>query len=364
MRDRMRQPGKMSSGHWSRRGFLLGGVALPFALTGCLDKKTAERTAVESQAFPTTLRHALGTTTISKDPGVVATLGWSSQDICVELGVLPAGYAVDSARGYGTPPWFSKAVSQLDALLPRNYHDDAGLPWGDLHDIRPDLILAVNAVFAKNATETADAYSELSKIAPTIAWPGRPRDTDWRTATSMVAQALGRPASGKALITATEKAISDAAGAYQDLAGATVLCIEARSVPGASFEVHTVGSNAMRVLKDFGLRPAPGLERIVASATPHDTDFGPRTVYLDTARAEELDADVVVVGVRPEEKDQIMEGPVLAGIPAAKRGSTVVLTTDLDFLALLAASPTSIKWAIQTVMPRLARGAYLARTSK
>jgi iron complex transport system substrate-binding protein len=359
----MAQPRKTSSSSWSRRAFLLGGAALPFALTGCLDKKTAERTAVESRAFPTTLRHAFGTTTITENPRIVATLGWSSQDICVELGVLPASYAVDAVRGYGTPPWFSKAVSQLDALLPRNYHDDAGLPWGDLREIKPDLILAVNAAFAKDASETRDAYSELSTIAPTVAWPGRPKDTEWRTSTSMVAQALGRAEAGKALITSTDQAISDAAGAYKDLAGATVLCIEARSVPGASFEVHTMDSNAMRVLGDFGLKPAPALQRIVAAASPHDTASGPRTVYLDARRAEELDADVVVVGVRPDERVPILDGGVLSAIPAAKRGSTVLLGTDQDFLALLAASPTSIKWAIQTVMPGLARSAYLSRRS-
>jgi iron complex transport system substrate-binding protein len=360
----MMQPRRAPSSSWSRRAFLLGSAALPFALTGCLDKKTAERAAVQSDAFPTTIRHALGTTTITANPQIVATLGWSSQDVCVELGVLPAAYAVDSARGYGTPPWFSKAVSQLDALLPRNYHDDAGLPWNDLHELKPDLVLAVNAVFGKDAADTRDAYNELSEIAPTVAWPVRPKDTDWRSSTTMVAQALGRTDAGKALITATEKAISDAGAAYKDLAGATVLCLEARSVPGASFEVHTMDSNAMRVLADFGLRPAPSLQGILAGASPHDTGWGARTVYLDAARAGELEADVVVVGVHPEERVAILDGGVLARIPAAKRGSTVILGTDLDFLALLAASPTSIKWAIQTVMPGLARAAYLARGQK
>ncbi|AMM33285.1 hypothetical protein SA2016_2619 [Sinomonas atrocyanea] len=360
----MPKPPTTSTSSWSRRAFLAGGVSLPFLLTGCLDKKSADRTAVEDNSFPTTIRHALGSTTIEEEPRIIATLGWSSADVCVELGVLPAGYPVEALRGYGTPPWFSKAVSQLDALLPRNYHDDGGVPWGDLTDIKPDLILAVNAAFGRDASETADIYTQLTKIAPTVAWPGRPKDTDWRTTTTMVAQALGRKDAGRSLVTSTEGAIRDAAGAYKDLAGATVLCLEARSVPGASFEVHTQDSNAMRVLADFGLKPAPALARIVADAQPNSAGSGPKTVYLDANRADELVADVVVVGVRPDEHKDIADGKTLAGIPAQRRGSTLLLNTDQDFLALVAASPTSIKWAIQTVMPGLARCAYLARSGK
>lgn len=363
MRNRMPNPPTTSNSSWSRRAFLLGGASLPFLLTGCLDKKSADRAAVESNSFPTTIQHALGSTTVAREPSIVATLGWSSADVCVELGVLPASYPVEALRGYGTPPWFSKAVSRLDALLPRNYHDDVDLPWNDLKDIKPDLILAVNAAFGKDAQETKDFYAQLTKIAPTVAWPQREKNTPWRTTTTMVAQALGRKDAGKELITATERAIADAASAYKELPGATVLCIGARSVPGASFEVHTQDSNAMRVLTDFGLKPAPALARIVADAKPSGTLSGPPTVYLDANRAAELEADVVVVGVQPDERVGILDGKVLAGIPAHRRGSTLLLGTDQDFLALVAPSPTSIKWAVQTVMPGLARGAYLARQS-
>lgn len=360
----MAEPRNTSKSSWSRRAFLLGSAALPLGLTGCLDKTTASRAAVESGSFPVTIEHALGTTTISREPHSVATLGWSSADICVELGVLPSGYPVEPERGYGTPPWFSKAVSRLDALLPRNYHDDGGVPLNDLRDIKPDVILAVNSAFGKDAAETKWSYEQLTAIAPTIAWPGRQKDTDWRTATSMVARALGRGVAGKALIASTEQAIADAAGAYPDLAGATVLCVGARSVEGASFEVYTKDSNVMRVLGDFGLTPAPALDRIVASAPVRDTGSGARTVFVDAAKSPELVADVVVVAVRPEERMPVADRAVLSKIPADQRGSTVVLSTDQDFLALMAASPTSIKWAIQTVMPGLARAAFLARKAK
>jgi hypothetical protein len=120
----------------------------------------------------------------------------------------------------------------------------------------------------------------------------------------------------------------------------------------------------MRVLADFGLKPAPALAKIVADGQPNGQTVGPKTVYLDANRAAELVADVVVVGVRPDEHKDIAEGKVLSGIPAQRRGSTLLLNTDQDFLALVAASPTSIKWAIQTVLPGLARCAYLARTGK
>ena len=45
----------------------------------------------ETDAFPVTIEHAFGSTTIEKEPQRVATLGWSDQDHVAALGVVPVG---------------------------------------------------------------------------------------------------------------------------------------------------------------------------------------------------------------------------------------------------------------------------------
>src|SRR4051812_21957870 len=60
----------------------LGALALTGCSTGSTDDDAAgtSTTQVEADAFPVTIEHAFGTTTIEKEPERVATLGWSDQD--------------------------------------------------------------------------------------------------------------------------------------------------------------------------------------------------------------------------------------------------------------------------------------------
>ena len=69
-------------------------------LTGCSTGSTASdtsaaeptaTTSAEADAFPITIEHALGETTIEEEPTRVATLGWTDQDHALSLGVVPVG---------------------------------------------------------------------------------------------------------------------------------------------------------------------------------------------------------------------------------------------------------------------------------
>ena len=48
-------------------------------------------TSVDADAFPVTIEHAFGETTIEAEPTRVATLGWTDQDSALALGVVPVG---------------------------------------------------------------------------------------------------------------------------------------------------------------------------------------------------------------------------------------------------------------------------------
>ncbi|WP_369044870.1 ABC transporter substrate-binding protein [Sinomonas sp. P10A9] len=347
------------AGRLRRRSFLVGAAALPFLLTGCLDKSSAlQASPAESGAFPVEIPHVFGMTRISSAPKRVAVLGSSSADVCAGLGILPVGYSLAPERGQGTAPWLTDAVGKMNAILPPAYVEDQGLPTTELTAARPDLILAVNAKF------TRDEYHKLSGIAPTVAWPARPADTDWRTLTRVVGKSLGRAQAAEDLVNRVDSEIVAAAGAYTGLQGSSVLCIGARSAPGSGFEVYLEDSNPMRVLKDFGLKPADSLVNIVAQGKPADPGFGPKVVLWDSARAAELRADIVVVAVQPGERLDILNNGVLGSIPAARRESIVVIGADTDMYALTAASPASVEWTLKTLLPELARSAYRAKGGK
>jgi iron complex transport system substrate-binding protein len=218
--------------------------------------------------------------------------------------------------------------------------------------------LAVNARF------TREDYQKVSSIAPTVAWPGRPADTDWRTLTRTVGKSLGRAQAAEDLVNRVESEIAASTAAYTGLQGSSVLCIGARSAPGAGFQVYLEDSNPMRILKDFGLKPADSLANLAAQGKPADLGYGPKSVLWESAKAQDLRADVVVVAVQPGERVDILNNGTLDAIPAYRRQSAVVITTDADMYALTAASPASVEWTLKTLLPELARSAYRAKGGK
>ena len=75
-------------------------------LTGCstgssddvAGKPAARGSSAESDAFPVTVEHALGTTRITQEPSRVVTLGWSDQDVALALGGVDARIAAHAVR--------------------------------------------------------------------------------------------------------------------------------------------------------------------------------------------------------------------------------------------------------------------------
>lgn len=86
-------------------------AALALAACGGGDSDKADtaksgETGSAAGAFPVTLEHKYGSTTIAEQPRKVVTLGLSDQDAVLALGVKPVG-AVDwfKEQPYGKWPW-------------------------------------------------------------------------------------------------------------------------------------------------------------------------------------------------------------------------------------------------------------------
>ena len=145
-------------------------------------------TGADAGAFPVTLRHAYGTTTLDHAPTRVATLGWSDQDFSLALGVAPVGAVKITWGGdaKGSTPWYDAKQAELGTAAPERYSDADGAPVEEIARLAPDLILPTNSGI------TRQEYARLSKIAPVVAFPDEPWGTAWQTSLDLVAKALGR----------------------------------------------------------------------------------------------------------------------------------------------------------------------------
>ena len=89
----------------------LGALALTGCATGSTDSddSAASSTEAEADAFPVTIEHAFGSTTIEQEPTRVATLGWGDQDHVAALGVVTAGGAKAA--------WFKDTEGNILAII-------------------------------------------------------------------------------------------------------------------------------------------------------------------------------------------------------------------------------------------------------
>ena len=141
-----------------RRGFLAAIVALPLALPACSSTKGGDAVEVSTSAFPLSLSHSFGTTTVAAPPKRVVALSSADADACAALGLAPVGIS-----GSASSPWFTAAMRDIDGAPPFLLSDKIAMPLDDIRNLDPDVILAVGAGISRTD------YDKLSQIAP-VCW--------------------------------------------------------------------------------------------------------------------------------------------------------------------------------------------------
>lgn len=136
---------------------------------------TSSASETEAGAFPVTIEHAYGETTIEKEPERVVALGWSDPDVVLSLGVVPVGASNNSWGGTkeGSTVWFDEALADIDgAEAPQRIDDTSSGIAGAVSDIaklEPDLVVATNSGMTK------EEYQKLSRLGvPVVAYRVRP----------------------------------------------------------------------------------------------------------------------------------------------------------------------------------------------
>ncbi|MCF7549591.1 iron-siderophore ABC transporter substrate-binding protein [Pseudonocardia sp. WMMC193] len=310
---------------------ILGAVALLLVLAGCAGTPApTEQPQAPAAAFPVTVQHALGSTTIPQQPTRVFTLGPSDADVVLALGVTPVG--IHSRYGFerGVGPW---AEDKLGTATP-TVTTGRVLPLEAIAAAKPDLIINVASSGDK------DEYDTLSRIAPTIALPvgAQPYAPKWQDATRLIAQALGKPAEGDTLVADTETYLNGVASANPTFRGKTATYLDVMAG-----EVYVGGNQATVVttLKELGFTDTP----YVASLPPADTQSP-----LSAELLPQIDSDILVVyGFGANQADTLASNAGLANLGAVKADHAYFMPD----LALSSPSVLSIPYGVNAMLPFL-----------
>jgi iron complex transport system substrate-binding protein len=246
--------------HGSRRAHLLTSTALTvllaaLVLAACGGDKSAS-TATDGSAagdgagaFPVTITHALGKTTIAREPRRVVALGWSDQDPVLALGVKPVGTIewFDEQPG-AIFPWAKEAAG---GAVPKLVGTAGQINFEAVAALHPDLILALYEGLDRKK------YATLSKIAPTVAQSAKydPFGATWQDMTRTAGRALGREQRADELIAGVEARFAKIRQEHPEWADQTALVMA--DLSNGKYSVFSPQDPKARFFAQLGFKTTP-----------------------------------------------------------------------------------------------------------
>ncbi|MCF6376037.1 iron-siderophore ABC transporter substrate-binding protein [Nocardioides KLBMP 9356] len=328
------------------------GLLVAAALTGCSTGSTTADTAaeptattqVESDAFPVTIEHALGETTIEEEPTRVVAVGYAEADYPLSLGVVPVGADKIEYAGNanGSSDWFDEALADIDgAEQPTRFSTTDGVPVDEIVKLQPDLVTATQSGM------TQEEYDKLTEAGiPVVAYPNAPYNTTWQESLEMVGEALGRSDVADELKAETEQVIADTAAKYPQLEGKTFTFAGPNADP-SSFYVYTKMDNRPRLLAELGMVNSPFVEE--------RSEPGQFLFNISAERTEQLDADVFLTYATSEDNVQeLADDPLFQQIPAVADNRWYATVELTEAIGLSAPSPLSIPVGMERYIPQVA----------
>jgi iron complex transport system substrate-binding protein len=293
----------------------------------------------EEAAFPVTIEHTYGETTLTEQPERVVTVGLTDHDAVLALGVMPVG-VTDwfGDQPSATWPW---AQDELGDAEPEIVGDAAAIGFEKVAALRPDVILAVYAGL------TESDYDMLRQIAPTVAQPGEYVDygVPWDEQTLTIGRALGRSEAAEAAVADVRRRFDEARAAHLEFEGATGLV----ATPyGGTVSVYAPEDVRGRFLDSLGFVQPPEIAELAGDEFSADLSYE-RIDLVD------VDALVWIVGSIATDKPQFDAEPLYAGLAVHREGREVFVE-NLETLggALTFVSVLSLPLLIDEMVPRLA----------
>jgi iron complex transport system substrate-binding protein len=323
-------------------------AAIPLALaalSGCGSAAGEEETTSGSSAgdgaFPVTIEHTFGETTIEQQPERVVVLGWSAQDTVYALGLEPVGMPAYPFGGGddGVLPWNDEHFDpEVTTLL-----DTAdGPPLEAIAALEPDVILAPYEGFDEAV------YESLTGIAPTVAYPGEAWTTPWREQTRMIGTALGLADEAEQLITETDDRVAEIAAEHPEFEGLTFVYT---SMSAEALYLYLPTDPRVQLIEDLGFTVAPSVGEL--SAGVEESFYA----ELSLESAPEIAADVLVGFADGLSAEEVAALPIYSQVPAIQRDSAVLIDDQSFAAAVSSVSVLSTPFVLDRLVDQLATAA-------
>jgi iron complex transport system substrate-binding protein len=308
------------------------------ALAGCGggSDESAERQTSDG-AFPVTVDHEFGSTTVESEPKRIVVAGLTEQDTVLQLGFTP----IATTEWYGDQPYavWPWAQDMLGDAKPTVLQQTDGPEYEKIAGLRPDLIIAVNAGLDRGM------YDKLSKIAPTVAQPkgGTQYFSPWDQQAIQTAKALGKEQEGRKLVADTKAAYAAVGAEHPEFKGKTATFSQGAPYDGQLY-VYPDGLST-EFLTYLGFTMTPGLDKY--------TD-GPGTqAMISDEKLDLIDADVIVFATEEENNlDKLRSMPTFESLGAVKE-NRAVYTDGTVAGALYFITPASLMYALDKLTPQL-----------
>lgn len=324
---------------------LLLTAALALAATGCGSSSSGgaasgspgTKATNNAGAFPVTVQHRYGSTTVKARPKRIAIVGFTEQDIVLALGQKPI-VTTDwyGDQPYATWPW---ARAALGDARPTVLKAADGIDFEGVAKARPDLITGTNVGIKQKD------YDKLSRIAPTVpGCKGRPiYFCPWDEQTELVATALGQKARGVALVDAIKKRFAAVAQQHPEFQGKTVTFSQNAFYDGKLY-AYPPGLNT-EFLSMLGFTINPKLKGLAQPGVQ---------AAISAERLDVIDTDVQVFATeKPGDVANLLKIPTFRTLDAVK-GRHAVFTDATLSGAMYFMTPLSLPYVLDHLTPQLA----------
>jgi len=269
----------------------------------------ASATTAADAAFPVTIPHKYGSTTIDEIPQRIAVVGLTEQDALLALGVAPVA-VTDWFGGYEYAAW-PWAQPLLGDAAPVVLDDTEGIAFEQIAGLRPDLILGLYAGLSESD------YATLSEIAPTVAQPGEYVDwgIPWQEETRTIGAIVGQPGRANEMVEEVEARFDAIKADHPEFVGAT----GAMATPYEGIWVYGPEDSRGRLLDSLGFVMPSELEALATD------EFG---FDLSLERLELLDLDALIWLDAEDAGDAFTTNAVYNNLAVHTEGRDVLLDSE------------------------------------
>ena len=295
-----------------------------------------------AQAFPVTIEHAFGSTTIEKKPEKIATIAWNNHEVPLALGLVPVGmekvtWGDDDDNGM--LPWVEEALEDLGADTPVLFDATDGIPFEAVANTQPDVILAAYSGL------TQEDYDQLSQITGVVAYPELAWGTSLEDTVLVNSKALGMEQEGQQLVKELDTEIAAALDKHPSLKGTKPVFVFIDNSDMSKIGIYTELDPRQGFLIDHGFGAASILDE------HKDTETFYVEVSAENPEAfDDVDFLIVYGSDDPAENAASLKAwqgdALLSRIPAIADGHVVFLGNG-PIAAAANPSPLSVKWGIE-----------------